>query len=135
MAKVSVLFDAKALLGEAPFYDKTRNELLWVDIGGKSINFLELDSITNRSIMLSEAAHAAIPCANDDTKLVAVIGRNICLVNRATGQYCAMHKYHVWSIVHMLQQCVPVLAFMLLTWQPLVVCCGLWLSNYYFRRS
>ena len=42
MAAVSVLYDAKALLGESPFYDKSKEELVWVDIEGKSINFLNV---------------------------------------------------------------------------------------------
>ena len=30
--KVELLLDAKALVAGAPFYDQSRNELLWVDI-------------------------------------------------------------------------------------------------------
>lgn len=85
MAAVSVLYDAKALLGESPFYDKSKEELVWVDIEGKSINFLNVNTRTNCSIQLEDRVGAAIPCEDDDSKLIAVIGRNICLVDRVSG--------------------------------------------------
>ena len=85
VGKVSVLCDPKALLGEGPFYDESREELVWVDIEGKSINFLNVNTRTNRSIQLEDKVGAAIPCEDDDSKLIAVIGRSICLVDRESG--------------------------------------------------
>ena len=86
VGKVSVLYEAKALIGEGPFYDQAREELVWVDIEGKSINFLDLNTQSNRSLQLEDRVGAAIPCQDDDNKLVAVIGRNICLVDRESGE-------------------------------------------------
>ena len=86
IGKVSVFYDAKAQHGEAPFYDKARNELVWVDCYGKKINFLNVSTRTNRSIELENNVGAAIPCEDDDSKLIAVTGRNICLVDRETGR-------------------------------------------------
>ena len=86
-----MLYDTNALCGEGPFYDESRGELVWVDIEGKSINFLNVNTRTNRSIQLEDKVGAAIPCEDDDSKLVAVIGRSICLVDRESGlrrEYC-----------------------------------------------
>lgn len=85
VGNVTLLFEAKALIGEGPFYDKDKNELLWVDIEGKTIDFLDLETTTHRSLQLSDRVGAVIPCENDDSKLIAVIGRKICFVNRITG--------------------------------------------------
>ena len=80
-----MLYDTNALCGEGPFYDESREELVWVDIDGKSINFLNVNTKTNRSIQLEDKVGAAIPCEDDDSKLIAVIGRSICLVDRESG--------------------------------------------------
>ena len=85
VGKVSVLYDAKALHGEGPFYDESTDELLWVDIPGKSINFLNVNTRTNRSIQLETCPGAAIPCGDDNSKVVVVTGKNICLMDRETG--------------------------------------------------
>ena len=86
VGKVSILYEAKALIGEGPFYDQAREELVWVDIEGKSINFLDVNTRSNRSLQLEDKVGAAIPCEDDDNKLVAVIGKSICLVDRASGE-------------------------------------------------
>ena len=59
---------------------------MWVDIEGKSINFLDLNTRKNRSLQLEDRVGAAIPCQDDDSKLVAVMGRSICLVDRESGE-------------------------------------------------
>ena len=45
---VELLYDAKAKIGEGPFYEPQTNQLLWVDIVGHSINFLDVDKKENR---------------------------------------------------------------------------------------
>ena len=83
---VSMLYNAKAQCGDGPFYDEAREELVWADIEGRSINFLNVNTRTNHSIQLMYRVGAAIPCKDDDSKLIAVSGRDICLVDRETGK-------------------------------------------------
>ena len=45
---VELVYDAKAKIGEGPFYEPQTNQLLWVDIVGHSINFLDVDKKENR---------------------------------------------------------------------------------------
>ncbi len=45
---VELMLDCKALVGEAPFYDEASNQLIWVDIGGCTINFLDVTTKENR---------------------------------------------------------------------------------------
>ena len=85
VGKVSVLFEAKALLGEGPFYDQAREELVWVNFKSKTINLLDVNTQSNRSLQFEDSIGAAIPCQDDDSKLVAMIGRSICLVDRESG--------------------------------------------------
>ena len=105
VGKVSVLYEAKALIGEAPFYDQAREELVWVDIEGKSINFLDVNTRSNRSLPLEDRVGAAIPCQDDDRKLVAVLGRKICLVDRESGEwrYSARRVHHCIYVDRRLQ--------------------------------
>ena len=86
VGQVSVLYDAKALLGEGPHYDEARDELVWVDIEGKTVNFLNLNTRNNSTIQLNARVGAAIPCEDDSNKLIAVIEREICVVDRESGQ-------------------------------------------------
>ena len=82
--QINVVLEAKASLGEAPYYDHDNNELIWVDIDGKSINFLKLADGNNRSFQFPETVSAAIPCKSGKN-IVALIGKKICLVDRVTG--------------------------------------------------
>jgi sugar lactone lactonase YvrE len=45
---VEVLYSTKAIIGEGPFYEQGTNQLLWVDINGYTVNFLNLDTKQNR---------------------------------------------------------------------------------------
>jgi len=45
---VELLYDAKAEIGEGPFFEPETNQLLWADIAGHSINFLDLEKKENR---------------------------------------------------------------------------------------
>ena len=47
-ATVELLYDAKAEIGEGPFFEPETNQLLWADIAGHSINFLDLEKKENR---------------------------------------------------------------------------------------
>ena len=92
IGKVSVLYDANASIGEGPFYDECREELVWAD--NETINFLNVNSGANRSIQLEDKVGTAIPCENDDSKLIAVSGRNICLVDRESGGFGIIVSIH-----------------------------------------
>ena len=50
---VELLYEAKARLGEAPFYDHVTGELIWVDIFGRTVNFLNVEMRQNRSCHVS----------------------------------------------------------------------------------
>ena len=45
---VEILYSTKAIIGEGPFYEEETNQLLWVDINGQTVNFLNLDTKQNR---------------------------------------------------------------------------------------
>ena len=45
---MEVLYSTKAIIGEGPFYEAETNQLLWVDINGQTVNFLNLDTKQNR---------------------------------------------------------------------------------------
>ena len=47
-AKVEVLYDAKARLGEGPCYDHVTGELIFVDILAETVNFFNLETQQNR---------------------------------------------------------------------------------------
>ena len=82
--QVSVVLDTKSLIGEGPHYDCDNNELIWVDINGKSINFLNLADANNKPFLFPGTLGAAIPSKSGKC-VVAVIGKSICLVDRITG--------------------------------------------------
>ena len=43
-----MLYAANAQIGEGPFYEEETNQLIWVDINGKTVNFLDLETKKNR---------------------------------------------------------------------------------------
>ena len=45
---VEVLYKTNAIVGEGPFFDEEQNQLLWVDINGRTVNFLNVESGENR---------------------------------------------------------------------------------------
>ena len=49
---VEVLYSTKALIGEGPFYEEETGLLIWIDIMGKTINFLDPIKGTNRCLVL-----------------------------------------------------------------------------------
>ena len=88
---VNVLFEAKAELAEAPFYDPKANELIWVDMNGSgiSVNFISLGATggnTNRKLQLKEKPSIAIPCRSGKGLLVT-LGKKLCIIDRNTGEY------------------------------------------------
>ena len=82
---VELLLDCKAQVGEAPFYDSFTRQLLWVDIWGQTINHLDVETGQNRAVKLHDTVGAAIPVEGSETELVALVGKNVCLVDRETG--------------------------------------------------
>lgn len=83
--EVKVAFDAKALLGRGLYYDCNNDELIWVDVLAKTINFLKLADGKNRRFQFTEPSVSAIPCQSGKN-VVALIGRKICLMDRVTGE-------------------------------------------------
>ncbi len=105
---MEVLYSTKAIIGEGPFYEPGTNQLLWVDINGHTVNFLNLDTKQNRwelalphrqaeilhvfiiffafvrEIRLPGTVGAVVP-VEGSKDLVALVGRKVCLVNRETG--------------------------------------------------
>ena len=88
---VNVLLEAKAELGEAPFYDPKANELIWVDVDGMSVNFTSLGETggstirSNRKLQLKEKPSIAIPCKSGKGLLVT-LGRKLCIINHDNGK-------------------------------------------------
>ena len=83
--QVDVLLDAKAQIGEGPVYEEETNELLWVDIPGKTINFLSLKDGSNRQLQFTKTVGAVIPCKTG-SNVIAVLGQSVCMVDRTTGE-------------------------------------------------
>lgn len=52
---------------------------------GQTINFLDVEKRENRQLKMPDRVGAAIPVKDSECKLVALIGRKICLVDRETG--------------------------------------------------
>ena len=73
-----MLLDSAALLGEGPRWDATTQRLLWVDIEGRQLHLLDLDSHTDRAIDLDDRPGAAAPMT-DGRVLVALAGRLVAL--------------------------------------------------------
>ena len=84
--EVKAVLEAKASLGEGPHYDPLTNELIWVDIDGMSVNFFQLDNNTNRKLSLSQKPSIAIPCTYNNNRLLVLLGRKICLIDRESGK-------------------------------------------------
>ena len=82
--KVEVFYSTRTILSEGPCYDQANNELVWVDIDGQSINFLDLTTRENRTFKMGNYVGAAIPCASGKS-VVASIGKRVVLVDRETG--------------------------------------------------
>ena len=82
--QIEAVYDGTSILGEGPVYDEAKNELIWVDIEGRSINFIDLSTKTNRSLTTSAQVGAAVPGTNGK-RLIASIGKKLVLVDRDTG--------------------------------------------------
>ncbi|XP_003385736.1 PREDICTED: regucalcin-like [Amphimedon queenslandica] len=83
--KIEVVVETRSELGESPHYDPQSNEVIWVDCDGKSINFFDVESKRNRKLQLEKKVAIAIPCKSGNSVL-ALMEKNICLVNRDTGE-------------------------------------------------
>jgi len=82
---VELLLDCKAQIGEAPFYVSSTRQLLWVDIKGQTINHLDVETRQNKAVKLHDTVGAAIPVEGSKTELIALVGKNVCFVDRETG--------------------------------------------------
>lgn len=85
---VEVAVKTRSLLGESPHYDPQRNEVVWVDCDGKSINFFNVEARANKKLQFEKKVAIAIPCKSGNF-VIALMEKNICLVNRDTGNYLA----------------------------------------------
>lgn len=85
LVKIEVVVETRSKLGESPHYDPQRNEVIWVDCDGKSINFFDVESKRNRKLLFEKKVAIAIPCTSGNSVL-ALMEKNICLVNRDTGK-------------------------------------------------
>ena len=94
---VNVLFEAKAEVGEGPFYDPKANELIWVDIEGMSINFISLSSNTNRKLQMKEKPSIAIPCRSGKGLLVTLC-RKLCIIDRNTGKKWMVFQWFFYEM-------------------------------------
>ena len=45
---IEVLYAANAEIGEGPFYEEETNQLIWVDISGKTVNLFDLKTKKNK---------------------------------------------------------------------------------------
>lgn len=50
---VEVLYAGNAQIGEGPFYEEDKNQLLWVDINAHTVNFLNLETKKNKLVFMS----------------------------------------------------------------------------------
>ncbi|MCZ8514520.1 SMP-30/gluconolactonase/LRE family protein [Paenibacillus filicis] len=57
---VELVWDGKATLGEGPVWDARSGMLLWVDIYGKRVHWLEIVSGAHRSLQLDQMIGAAV---------------------------------------------------------------------------
>lgn len=58
---------------------------MWVDINKKTINLFDLSTSKNRSLKFEETVSAVIPVRDCSSKLLALLGKKICLVDRENG--------------------------------------------------
>ena len=59
--RVEVLYDAKTLLGEGPFYDHETGELIYVDIAASTVNFLTVETLQHRQATTASPYHTCVP--------------------------------------------------------------------------
>ncbi|PYZ91980.1 SMP-30/gluconolaconase/LRE domain protein [Salipaludibacillus keqinensis] len=60
MFKPELVLDAKATLGEGPFWDEINNKLIWVDIDGRTVNEYDPQSRVNNSYSMEQKVGAAV---------------------------------------------------------------------------
>lgn len=64
MRKPELVLDAKAILGEGPSWDETRNVLYWVDILGMEVHIYDPITQTDRAIPTGQHVGAVVPGKN-----------------------------------------------------------------------
>ena len=69
--KVELILDAKAELAEGPNWCELRQRLIWVDILGKQIHFLDLETGEDDFIQLDVLVSAAWPYRDSKTLVIA----------------------------------------------------------------
>ena len=97
LVKIEVVVETRSDLGESPHYDPQSNEVIWVDCDGRSINFFDVESKRNRKLQFEKKVAIAIPCKSRNSVL-ALMEKNICLVNRDTGKQnkAFYYFYHLY---------------------------------------
>jgi sugar lactone lactonase YvrE len=59
--ELKLIWDGKAALGEGPVWDHTNGQLIWVDIVGKNVHFIDPLNGSERTISLNQRIGAVVP--------------------------------------------------------------------------
>jgi len=80
MKKAELLYQAEAILGEAPVWDYHQEQLLWVDIENGILNLLDPEKTTNKEIYIGRNISFVIPTCRRN--FIAGLSDGIALVDR-----------------------------------------------------
>jgi sugar lactone lactonase YvrE len=80
----ALLYDARAKLGEAPFWDAQRSELIWVDIHRHCLHFTSHDGVTDREVIVDGPVSAVV--RDHRSGLLVACGRHVARCDEQTGR-------------------------------------------------
>lgn len=78
-----LFFKTPALLGEGPIWDSYINKLLWVDIEGKSLNILDVESLENKVFAMPKKIGTVVSV--DAQKVLVALEDGLATVNIEDG--------------------------------------------------